>query len=69
MLYRVSVETIQEELMEWQKEIDELKEMMSPSSDVGLPLDFIAQLQEFVTVSHRDRVTHSYASTSLLLSL
>jgi hypothetical protein len=44
---RVSVDEIQEELKEWQKEVDEVKGMMS-SLD-GRAEDFLLQLQEFVT--------------------
>ena len=47
---RVSVETIQEELNEWRKEIDELKEMTS-SEEQMLPSDLASQIGDFVPVS------------------
>ena len=48
---RVSVVIIQEELDEWQEEIDKLKEVMSAANDEGLPPDFIGQMQDFIPVS------------------
>ena len=44
------METIQEELNEWQKEVDELKEMTS-SEDQALPSDLASQIGDFVLVS------------------
>ena len=66
---RVSVDEIQEELKEWQKEVDKVKEMMS-SLD-GRAEDFLLQLQEFVSVSAVSVfcLLHSLLSLPLIPSL
>ena len=60
---RVSVDTIEEELKEWEKEINEINEMMSLLDEKAD--DFLLQLQEFVSVS---AISASFSPTFLPLS-
>ena len=51
LAHRVSVDAVEEELGEWRKEVDQLREMVSQSNEMQLGEDFVSQLDQFLPVS------------------
>ena len=68
LAHRVSVDAVEEELGEWRKEVDQLREMVSQSNEMQLGEDFVSQLDQFLPVS-KSPTPYLFLAHSLLRAL